>query len=54
VSWSFWLLLIPTICYALAAGVYAFGRNWPMAVVYVGYSLANCGLLALDRIMAKG
>lgn len=50
---TFWLLLVPTIAYALACGVYAIKGQWPMAVVYFGYSLANCGLLALDRVMAK-
>lgn len=53
-SWSFWLLLVPTLCYALASVSYGLQRSWPMAVVYFGYALANCGLLALDRIMAKG
>lgn len=48
-SWSFWLILIPTGCYSLAAVVYGFQKNWPMAVVYSGYSLANCGLLALEK-----
>lgn len=52
-SWSFSLILVPTACYALAAGVYAFQRNWPMVIVYSGYAWANCGLLALDRLMAK-
>ncbi len=50
-SWSFWLLLIPTLCYALAAGVYGWQGNWPMATVYMGYSWANVGLLWLDRTM---
>jgi hypothetical protein len=52
-SLSFYLLLVPTIAYLLAAASYGFHRNWPMAVVYFGYFMANCGLLALDRI-AKG
>lgn len=52
-SWSFWLVLVPTVCYLLAAVAYGIQRNWPMTIVYVGYSFANCGLLALDRVMAK-
>jgi uncharacterized protein involved in cysteine biosynthesis len=47
-NWSFWLILVPTICYGLAAVVYGLQRNWPLAVVYAGYAFANCGLLALD------
>jgi hypothetical protein len=53
VSWSFWLVLIPTACYTLAAAVYGVNGNWPMSVVYAGYSFANCGLLALDVMQAK-
>jgi hypothetical protein len=48
VSWSFWLLCVPTVAYALAAVVYGAKGNWPLSVVYVGYAFANCGLLALD------
>jgi hypothetical protein len=54
VSWSFWLVLIPTACYTLAAAVYGVNGNWPMSVVYSGYAWANTGLLALDLAMAKG
>jgi hypothetical protein len=53
VTWSAWLLIVPTACYTGAAGVYAFNRNWPMVIVYSGYAWANCGLLWLDRLMAK-
>ena len=52
-TWTFYLLLIPTIAYLLAAMGYAFQQNWPLAVVYAGYSFANCGLLALDVMQAK-
>jgi hypothetical protein len=48
VSWSFWLILIPTLCYSGAAVVYGSQRNWPLVVVYSGYAWANLGLLALD------
>jgi hypothetical protein len=53
VSWSFWLILAPTVCYAAAAVVYGVQGSYPMSVVYAGYSFANIGLLWLDRIMAK-
>lgn len=47
------LVLIPGICYALAAGLYLSQANWPLAIVYSGYAFSNCGLLWLDRLMAK-
>lgn len=47
-SWSFWLLCVPTVAYLLAGIVYGVNGKWPMAVVYLGYFAANCGLLALD------
>jgi uncharacterized protein involved in cysteine biosynthesis len=53
VSWSFYLLLIPTIAYVLAAMAYSFKGNWPLAVTYFGYAFANCGLLALDVQLAQ-
>ena len=46
---TLWLVLIPTLCYALAACLYAWQGNWPLVIVYSGYSFANCGLLMLDR-----
>jgi len=53
VSWSFWLILIPTISYSLAAMAYGFQKNWPLVIVYTGYAWANCGLLWLDRLMNR-
>lgn len=53
-SWSFYLLLIPAISYLLAGMGYAFQKNWPLMIVYLCYCGANCGLLWLDRLMAKG
>jgi hypothetical protein len=47
------LIIIPTLCYGIAAVAYGIQRNWPMVIVYFGYALANCGLLWLDRLMAK-
>ena len=49
---SFWLILIPTVAYLLAAGVYAVNGNWPLSIVYSGYAWANLGLLWLDKVMA--
>ena len=43
------LIVIPGLCYALAAGLYAWQGNWPLVIVYSGYAFANCGLLMLDR-----
>jgi hypothetical protein len=53
-SWSFWLILLPTLCYGAASVAYGIHGKWPMAVVYAGYCFANTGLLALDLGMAKG
>jgi hypothetical protein len=47
---TFALILIPTLCYALASCLYAAKANWPLGVVYAGYALANIGLLAIDRM----
>jgi hypothetical protein len=49
---SFALILVPTGCYALAACIYGWQRNWPLAITYSGYAWANCGLLWLDRTLA--
>jgi hypothetical protein len=54
VSWSFWLILAPTLCYSAAAVVYGIQKNWPLVIVYTGYAFANVGLLAIDvRKMAE-
>ena len=47
------LIIIPTLCYGLAAGLYLLKSNWPLAIVYTGYSLANVGLLWLDKLTSK-
>lgn len=47
------LIVIPGICYALAAGLYAVQSNWPLVIVYSGYAFSNCGLLWIDRLMSK-
>lgn len=53
VSLSFWLVLVPAVSYALATLAYAYQRNWPLVIMYSGYSWAACGALWLDRLMAK-
>jgi hypothetical protein len=52
-SGPFLLILVPTACYGLAAGLYAMQKNWPMVIVYSGYAWANMGLLWLDKLMNK-
>ena len=42
------LIVVPTLCYSLAALMYGWQRNWPLVIVYSGYAFANCGLLMLD------
>lgn len=51
---TLWLILVPTLCYAAAAAMYAWQGQWPLAITYSGYSWANIGLLWLDRVMPKG
>lgn len=52
-NWSFWMVLIPAICYGVAAMSYVSQKNWPLAIMYSGYAWAAIGALWLDRIMAK-
>ncbi len=47
------LILIPGVCYLLAALIYAWQRQWPMAIIYWHYAGANAGLFWLDKVMAK-
>ncbi len=47
---TFWLVLIPTLCYAGAMLMYFWKGDAPMAIVYSGYAWANVGLLWLDWI----
>ena len=47
------LIIIPGICYGLAAGIYMLKSNWPLGIVYFGYSVANIGLLWLDKLTSK-
>lgn len=47
------LIIIPTICYGMAAVAYGIHKNWPLAITYFGYAFANCGLIMLDRLLTK-
>lgn len=49
-SWSFWLILIPTLCYAGTAVAYGIRKDWPQATIFTGYALANCGFLAIEMM----
>ena len=39
------LLAIPTVCYLGAGILFLISRNYPMAIVWTGYSVANCGMI---------
>jgi hypothetical protein len=52
-SWSFWLILFPTLCYLGTAVAYGIQRDWPSVVIFTGYSLANCGFLAIELVKAR-
>lgn len=52
-SAAFWLVLIPTLCYAGTAVFYAMSGERPLAITYSGYAWANCGLLWLEYLRAK-
>lgn len=43
----FILLCIVTAIYFYVAGCFVLANNWPMAVVYGGYAVANFGLIAM-------
>jgi hypothetical protein len=53
VTWPFFLVLAPTICYAGAAVAYGIRRDWPSVVIFSGYCLANTGFLAIELSRAK-
>ena len=48
-SAAVWFVVVPTVCYAGAACVYAWNRDWPLAVVYSGYMWANLGLIVISK-----
>jgi uncharacterized protein involved in cysteine biosynthesis len=47
-SYTALLIVIPTICYSVAAILYFLKNNPALGTTYVGYALANLGLLAID------
>jgi hypothetical protein len=47
-SGAFWLIAIPTACYAGTALVYATKGDWASVAIFAGYSLANCGFLVIE------
>ena len=52
-SYTALMIIVPAICYGAAAWMYGQQGNWPLAVVYFGYLVANGGLLALDLAQVK-
>lgn len=40
-----WLLILSTVIYSLAACAFCFERQYGLAVMYIGYSLANFGVI---------
>jgi hypothetical protein len=44
-NWSLIGVIVPTICYLIAAMSEIYKGNQPMALVLFGYSIANVGLL---------
>ena len=46
------LIVIPGVCYALASLIYAYQQQWPMSVVYAGYSFSNYGLFLIDKALS--
>lgn len=54
VSWSFALILLPTLCYAGAAVAYGIRGDWYSVVIFSGYAWANCGFLAIELARMRG
>ena len=54
-GFSFWMAFIPTLCYLAIVVEQAIGQHYPMALVYFGYSVANCGFMWIFAVaMAAG
>lgn len=51
---TFWLVVIPTICYTLASGLYFWKGDVPLGITYSGYAWANVGLLWIDFLRRQG
>lgn len=52
-SVAFWLVMVPTLCYAGTALFYFLAGERQWSLVYAGYSLANIGLLWLEMMRTK-
>lgn len=46
------LIIVPGVCYATAALIYAWHHQWPLSIVYAGYAIGNAGLWWLDKLVA--
>lgn len=46
---SAWLVAATGMAYAFVCGEMIVRGNWPMAVVWGGYALAQCGLYAITK-----
>ncbi len=44
-SYGFWLLIGVTIAYVGVAVDLSLRHQWPFAIVFAGYSMANVGML---------
>lgn len=44
---SAWMTAAMTLIYVAAAGNELIGQRWANGLIYVGYVVANCGLLAI-------
>lgn len=44
-NWSFWMVVVPTVCYLGTAVSEAHQGNPRTAIIFAGYALANVGFL---------
>jgi hypothetical protein len=40
-----WLVSVVTVLYIGAAVAYASSRDWPQVIVFIGYAIANVGVV---------
>lgn len=40
-----WLVAAVTVLYVGAAIAYGYARHWPSVIVFVGYAIANVGVI---------
>lgn len=52
-SWGFWFVFVPTVCYAGAMVYYLLVGAHQMAIIYSGYAWANVGLLWLEALRTR-